>query len=306
MVLKKSDRSPQALPRETQLADAPGDPVPDKESAPKRAAMKDVPSPQTEKPQVELPASQSPQGGDPPEKRQEQGTARRGRGELTLFDLPRETDLLADPTEDAPAMDRDQRLKALEKLCREVARCQRCAELVANRTQTVFGTGDPEARLCFVGEAPGADEDRQGEPFVGRAGQLLTRMIQACTLQRDQVYICNVLKCRPPGNRTPTPEEIRNCRGYLEAQLEIIRPQFICCLGSVAAQTLLNTRAPLGKLRGRLHRYRQSVVVVTYHPAYLLRNPDAKWAAWEDLTLLMKEMGIPVPKKKPPDARPRR
>ena len=166
-----------------------------------------------------------------------------------------------------------QRKSRLRKMCQTVAACELCPELVANRTQTVFGVGNPEARLCFFGEAPGPDEDKQGEPFVGRAGQLLDKIIEACTLQRDDVYILNVLKCRPPGNRNPSPSEAQNCRPFFEQQLEIIRPEFICCLGSVAATTLLETKLSIGKLRGELHEWRWAKVLATYHPAYLLRNP---------------------------------
>ena len=152
--------------------------------------------------------------------------------------------------------------------------------------------GNPQARLCFIGEAPGADEDAQGEPFVGRAGQLLTRIIEACTLSRDDVYIMNVLKCRPPGNRNPEPDEVANCRGFLDRQLEIIRPEYICCLGAVAARTLLETNESIGRMRGRFVEYQGIPVLCTYHPAYLLRNPSAKKLVWEDMQLLMNEMGI--------------
>jgi DNA polymerase len=175
----------------------------------------------------------------------------------------------------------------------EVAGCTRCAELAATRTQTVFGVGNASARLCFFGEAPGADEDRQGEPFVGRAGQLLTDIIQkGMGLRREDVYILNVLKCRPPENRNPLPDEVANCRGYFERQLEIVRPEFICCLGAVAAQNLLGTKAPIGKLRGKFYDYHGIRVLVTFHPAYLLRNPDAKKQVWDDIRMLMREMGL--------------
>jgi len=170
-----------------------------------------------------------------------------------------------------------------------------CPELAAKRTQTVFGVGNAEARLCFLGEAPGADEDRQGEPFVGAAGQLLNKIIEACTLKREEVYILNVLKCRPPQNRTPLPDETAHCRAYFERQLEIIQPEFICCLGAVAAQALLRTTQSLGRLRGRFHDYRGIRVVATYHPAYLLRYPDKKRDTWEDMKMLMREMEIPLP-----------
>ncbi len=189
----------------------------------------------------------------------------------------------------------EQRRSELTNLCTSVTACKKCPELVANRTQTVFGVGSPEARLLFFGEAPGADEDRQGEPFVGRAGQLLTKIIEACTLSRDDVYIMNVLKCRPPKNRNPSPEEALNCRPYFERQLEIIRPEYICCLGSIAATTLLETKQSIGKMRGRLHDWRWAKVLVTYHPAYLLRNPNAKRDVWNDMQFLMREMGVELP-----------
>ena len=191
----------------------------------------------------------------------------------------------------------DDRAAALAEVQREVAACARCEELARTRTQTVFGLGDPHARLVFVGEAPGADEDRQGEPFVGAAGQLLTRIIEACTLRREDVYICNILRCRPPGNRNPLPEEAANCREYLDRPLAIIRPEFICCLGTVAAQNLLGTTESIGQLRGRVHDYEGIRVVCTYHPAYLLRTPSAKRKVWEDMQMLMAEMGIELPKK---------
>jgi DNA polymerase len=181
---------------------------------------------------------------------------------------------------------------ALSIVQREVAGCTRCPELAATRTQTVFGVGNPNARLCFLGEAPGADEDRQGEPFVGRSGQLLTKIIEACTLSRGDVYILNVIKCRPPGNRTPAPEEVSNCSEYLDRQLEIIRPEFICCLGLVAAQRLLKTKEPMARLRGKFHDYKGISVLCTYHPSYLLRNPAAKRDVWQDMQLLMQRMGI--------------
>ena len=174
-----------------------------------------------------------------------------------------------------------------------MAVCRRCPHLAETRTQTVFGTGKPDTRLMFIGEAPGADEDRTGEPFVGRAGQLLTDMItKGMGLTRDQVYIANVLKCRPPENRTPTIEEANNCFSYLEQQIAIIRPEFLCLLGRVAVQAVLNTTQAMGKMRGKWHRYRGIPTLATYHPSYLLRTPSAKKDAWEDLQMLMKEMGL--------------
>ena len=192
----------------------------------------------------------------------------------------------------------DLRAEALAAVARKVAACTRCEELACHRTQTVFGSGNPHTRLVFMGEAPGADEDRQGLPFVGRAGQLLTDIIvKGMGLRREDVYILNTIKCRPPGNRTPVPQEAANCREYLDQQLDILRPEFICCLGAVAAQNLLGTSTSIGQLRGRIHDFRGIKVVCTYHPAYLLRTPEAKRQTWEDIRLLMKEMGLPAVKK---------
>jgi DNA polymerase len=183
------------------------------------------------------------------------------------------------------------RVAALATLCRSVAQCTKCAELVANRTQTVFGVGNAHPRLVFLGEAPGADEDRQGEPFVGRAGQLLNDIItKGMKMRREDVYILNILKCRPPNNRNPLPVEADNCRPFLDAQLEILQPSFICCLGAVAAKNLLRMDTSIGKLRGQVFRYGDIRVVCTYHPAYLLRNPAAKRDTWADIQLLMAEM----------------
>jgi uracil-DNA glycosylase family 4 len=196
------------------------------------------------------------------------------------------------PGDERPTSAPADRVEALRVLRQKVAGCTLCAELAATRAQTVFGAGPPQARLCFFGEAPGADEDASGEPFVGRAGQLLTKIIEACTLSRDEVYILNVLKCRPPGNRTPLPDEVANCRGYFERQFEIIAPEFICCLGTSAAQALLRTAEPIGKLRRRWFTHGSAHVICTYHPSYLLRNPAAKRDVWEDMQLLMDRMGL--------------
>jgi DNA polymerase len=171
-----------------------------------------------------------------------------------------------------------------EPLRARVAACTRCP-LHQTRTQTVFGVGNPRARWMFIGEAPGAEEDRQGEPFVGRAGQLLTSMIRALGLRREDVYIANVLKCRPPGNRDPKPDEVHHCRGYLERQIELVAPSIIVAVGRIAAQNLLGTDVALARLRGRVHSLgaRGWPLVVTYHPAYLLRSPGEKRKAWQDL-----------------------
>lgn len=202
-----------------------------------------------------------------------------------------------------PYVPPDERTERLRVLQEEVAGCTRCALLASTRTQTVFGEGNPQARLMFIGEAPGADEDRTGRPFVGRAGQLLNDMItKGMGLRREDVFIANVLKCRPPNNRDPQPDEVAHCRGYLDAQIAIVRPEFLCFLGRISAQAMLETGVPLGRLRGRWHRYRGIPAIVTYHPAYLLRNPEGKRDAWADLKLLMNAMGIKPPERKRPEA----
>jgi DNA polymerase len=182
-------------------------------------------------------------------------------------------------------------------LAERVAGCERCPELAATRTQTVFGVGPLDAPLCFVGEAPGRDEDVQGEPFVGAAGQLLNRIIAACGMKREEVYICNILRCRPPANRTPTPQEAGNCREYLERQLELVRPRFICALGGTAATYLLGTAAGITKLRGKFFEYRGIPVLCTFHPSYLLRSPEKKKDVWEDMKRLLARMGRRIPGK---------
>ncbi|MFO0583605.1 MAG: uracil-DNA glycosylase [Anaeromyxobacter sp.] len=179
---------------------------------------------------------------------------------------------------------------ALLELRAGLGECQRC-KLGATRTKLVFGTGNPQAELMFVGEGPGADEDAQGEPFVGKAGQLLTKMIEAMGYARGDVYIANVVKCRPPGNRNPEPDEIEACEPYLRAQIDAIRPKIIVALGKFAAQTLLRETTPITKLRGRWSSYEGVKLMPTFHPAYLLRSPEEKKKAWEDLQLVMKELG---------------
>ncbi|MFQ5344893.1 MAG: uracil-DNA glycosylase [Mariprofundus sp.] len=176
-------------------------------------------------------------------------------------------------------------LKTLDELSREASTCRLCS-LADTRKTVVFGTGDPHADLVFIGEAPGRDEDIQGEPFVGRAGQLLDRMLHAMGLKRDKVYIMNTIKCRPPNNRDPRPDEVQSCHLWFEQQLNMLQPKVICLLGRVAAQTVLKTDATLGTLRGRWHDYNGIPVWVTYHPAYLLRSPRQKYKSWQDLTAL--------------------
>lgn len=179
--------------------------------------------------------------------------------------------------------------EALAALRTDMADCNLCS-LGKTRKNLVFGVGNPYAKLVFVGEAPGADEDEQGLPFVGRAGQLLTKIIEAMGLKRNEVYICNILKCRPPQNRNPLPNEIAVCEPYLKQQLKILSPQIICALGTFAAKALLKTEVPISILRGRFHSYEGIKLMPTYHPAYLLRNPSAKKTVWEDVQLIMKEL----------------
>jgi uracil-DNA glycosylase family 4 len=192
----------------------------------------------------------------------------------------------------ASTVSQDERESELASLADRVAACQKCQELADTRTQTVFGVGNPEARILFVGEAPGADEDKQGEPFVGRAGKLLNDIIKAMTLTREEIYICNILRCRPPGNRNPSPTEAGNCREFLDGQIETVNPEYIVCWGSVAAKNLLDTDEAIGKMRGQFYDYNGAKVLCTYHPSYLLRNPPAKKEVWKDMKFLMKDMGV--------------
>jgi uracil-DNA glycosylase family 4 len=176
--------------------------------------------------------------------------------------------------------------EALAAVRNDIGDCTRCKLHTLGRRQIVFGVGNPEADLMFVGEAPGADEDLQGEPFVGRAGQLLTKIIEAIDLKRDDVYIANVIKCRPPGNRNPEPDEVEQCEPFLFRQIEIIKPRVIVALGKFAAQTLLRTLDPISRLRGRVFDYRGAKLIPTFHPAYLLRNPSSKREVWEDMKVV--------------------
>ena len=192
----------------------------------------------------------------------------------------------------ASTLSRDERESKLASLAERVAACQKCQELADARTQTVFGVGNPEARILFIGEAPGADEDKQGEPFVGRAGKLLNDIIKAMTLTREEIYICNILRCRPPGNRNPSPTEAGNCREFLDGQIATVNPEYIVCWGSIAAKNLLGTDEAIGKMRGRFYDHNGAKVLCTYHPSYLLRNPPAKTEVWKDMKFLMKDMGV--------------
>jgi len=202
----------------------------------------------------------------------------------------------------APELSRDEKLKALQELDQNFVKgCTRCG-LSTTRTQTVFGVGNPDAELMFVGEAPGADEDARGEPFVGRAGQLLTRIIETMGLSRDEVYIANILKCRPdmpkgtPGNRPPTPQEMQTCIGYLIEQIEIIQPRVMVALGATAVEGLLGARGVMRELRGKWHSYHDTPLMITYHPSYLLRNqsPGEKRKVWEDMMAVLEELDRPI------------
>jgi uracil-DNA glycosylase family 4 len=198
--------------------------------------------------------------------------------------------------------DKTDKLAAVQERVRP---CTKCPNLASSRTQTVFGVGNPDAEIMFVGEAPGADEDAQGEPFVGRAGQLLTKIIKAMGFPREEVYIANVLKCRPDvpagsfGNRAPTPREMQTCRPYLMEQIDIIKPKVIVALGAVAVEGLLGTRAPMRELRGRWDSFNGTPLMITYHPAYLLRNqsPSEKRKVWEDMMLVLERLEKPISEK---------
>lgn len=240
-------------------------------------------------------ASAKPQAMDEPQAENRSKIATVGQGLFAEVSGP-EPMMESKPAK--PGLTIEQRKKELKVLVDKVCQCARCPELASARTQTVFGVGQVGAELCFIGEAPGADEDAQGEPFVGAAGQLLDKIIAACKMKREEVYICNIIKCRPPGNRTPLPNEAANCREFLERQLELIQPKFICALGSTAAKYLLNTSQGIGQLRGRFHDYRGIPVICTYHPAYLLphRSPGKKKDVWEDMKMLLARMGRPIEK----------
>jgi|HubBroStandDraft_6_1064221.scaffolds.fasta_scaffold128718_3 uracil-DNA glycosylase family 4 len=187
--------------------------------------------------------------------------------------------------------------EALRLIREDLGDCTRCRLSKQGRKQIVFGVGNPKAELMFIGEAPGADEDLQGEPFVGRAGQLLNNMIKAMGLRREDVYIANIIKCRPPGNRTPERDECETCSPFLMRQIAAIKPKVIVALGAVAAKTLLAINAPMSEFRGRWFDFRGTKLAVTYHPAFLLRDPRQKKEAWKDLQMVMKELGMAIPAK---------
>ncbi|QOX80313.1 uracil-DNA glycosylase [Trichlorobacter lovleyi] len=190
--------------------------------------------------------------------------------------------------------------RSLDGLRQMIGDCQRC-DLAQSRTNLVFGAGHERARLVFVGEAPGADEDRQGQPFVGEAGQVLTRLIEAMGLKRPQVYICNVLKCRPPANRNPHKDEINTCSPFLVQQLQIIKPEVIVALGTFATQTLLESKEPISRMRGQFHNWHGIPVMPTFHPSFLLRNKENKqhyWDVWSDMEQVLRRLKLPIPEKK--------
>ena len=197
----------------------------------------------------------------------------------------------AEPDRSQPTV----KLPLLEAVRSEIGECTRC-KLHKGRTNIVFGVGSPEARLMFVGEAPGEDEDLQGYPFVGKAGQLLTKMIEAMGLRREDVYICNTVKCRPPNNRNPEPDELLACEPFLKGQLGAVKPAAIVTLGKFAAQALLREQTPITRLRGQWREYEGIPVMPTFHPAYLLRSPGEKGKVWEDLKQVMKKLDLPLPK----------
>ena len=205
----------------------------------------------------------------------------------------RGTKITAKPGSSSMGRSKEQKGRQLERLRKEIGDCNRC-QLHKGRTHVVFGVGNPNADLMFIGEGPGRDEDLQGIPFVGRAGQLLTRIINAMGYSRDEVYIANIVKCRPPNNRNPGPEEVDTCMPFLIRQVEIIEPRVIVCLGSVAAQNLLGTDEKITRLRGHFTEWRGIPVMPTYHPAFLLRNPNMKKPVWEDMKKVMKALGKKV------------
>ncbi len=201
-------------------------------------------------------------------------------------------DLFVAPTPESKLSDPVQALRLIRE---DLGDCTRCRLHKQGRKQIVFGVGNPNAELMFIGEAPGADEDQQGEPFVGRAGQLLNNMIKAMGIQREDVYIANIIKCRPPGNRTPERDECETCSPFLMRQIAAIKPKVIVALGAVAAKTLLAINAPMAELRGKWYDFRETKLAVTYHPAFLLRDPRQKKEAWKDLQMVMKKLGLKAP-----------
>lgn len=231
---------------------------------------------------------------------------------MPLHPTPQASPSLALPQVDSPAIqtglfaagsplqvvgDHQHRLDALMALKQQVSGCMRCAQLASTRTQTVFGVGPLDPDLCFVGEAPGADEDRLGEPFVGAAGQLLDRIIVACGMKREEVFICNILRCRPPGNRQPQIDEAEHCKEWLERTIDLVRPRFLCALGGTAVTHLLGITQGITRIRGKFFEYRGIPTMCTFHPSYLLRSPEKKREVWEDMKTLLARMGKPIPSR---------
>lgn len=248
-------------------------------AGPTNKLAQDAPTPATPTPSAPRPAPivKPPAQASPP---------------LPLPSVPKKP--LGPPVESpwlTPARNATERTGALAELKLKVEACRLCPELACSRRQTVFGVGPVTTRFVMVGEAPGAEEDRVGEPFVGPAGQLLDKILVATGIPRDQVYILNTVKCRPPSNRVPNEVELENCRPFFEEQLEILQPEYIVCWGATAVRAILGTSESVGRLRGRFHWYKKSKVVVTYHPSYLLRAPEAKRLTWEDMKMLMRELG---------------
>jgi DNA polymerase len=230
-----------------------------------------------------------------PEQRQEQ-REEMPRAKTTLaVAVPEEDSPLAASSK--PEANVQDPARALQIIREDIGDCTRCKLHKQGRKQIVFGVGNPNADLLFIGEAPGADEDMKGEPFVGRAGQLLTNMIKAMGLSREEVYIANIIKCRPPGNRTPERDECETCSPFLMRQIAVVKPKAIVALGAVAAKTLLAINAPMSEFRGRWYDFRGTKLAVTYHPAFLLRDPRQKKETWKDLQMVMKELGLPMPAK---------
>jgi uracil-DNA glycosylase len=227
--------------------------------------------------------------------------------EIHVATPPDVTPSLFEATPDAVPDSPDSRRHALDLLATEISTCDKCPELFSTRTQTVFGVGRIDPDVAFVGEAPGGDEDRIGEPFVGKAGQLLTRIINACGFKREEVYIFNILKCRPPGavgsgsaNRQPTAEECGNCRPFFDRQFDLVRPKYLVALGATAAKNLLETSTGIGKLRGKVYQFRGVPLICTFHPSAILRDDTDKTRrdVWEDMKLLLRTMGRPIPEVK--------
>ena len=268
-------------------------------------AQPTVPAQRLVSPEPEAPDTPGPASGlpSPPLQTREQPSGfQSDRFQSTHIQSTQEDDSIPprkpifSPPEQATAVPAGERAAFLNLIREDIGDCTRCA-LHKGRNKIVFGDGSPNARLMFVGEGPGADEDAAGIPFVGKAGQLLNNMIAAMGLKRDQVYIANVVKCRPPANRTPEPDEANTCSPFLFRQIDAVRPQVLVALGATAATYLLGARQPLAGLRGRVHAFRGAQLIVTYHPAYLLRDPRQKKEAWADLQIAMRELGLKLPAK---------